>query len=60
MDHDIWFLNYQAKWFLSHADPKHVAWYYRREGLIKELFHLVPEGLRDKLIWSGPDELHKL
>ncbi len=26
VDHDIWFLNDQARWFVSHADPRHVAW----------------------------------
>src|SRR5277367_6650290 len=46
MDHDIWFLNFQARWFLTHADPRHVACYYHHEGLIQELFTLVPERLR--------------
>jgi hypothetical protein len=27
-DHDIWFLNHLAKWFLTHADPKHAVCYY--------------------------------
>jgi hypothetical protein len=57
VDHDIWFLNYQARWFLTHADPKQAACYYHHRGLIQELFTLVPEGLRSKLEWSGPDEL---
>jgi RimJ/RimL family protein N-acetyltransferase len=57
LDHDIWFLNHQARWFLTHADPKHAAYYYHHRGLIEELFTLVPERLRDKLVWSGPNEL---
>jgi hypothetical protein len=56
MDHDIWFLNNQARWFLTHADPKHLACYFHHERLIHELFALVPERLRDKLTWQGPDQ----
>src|SRR6516164_5962639 len=52
VEHDIWFLNHQANWFLTHADPKHVASYYHHEHLIQELFTLVPKRLRDKLMWS--------
>ena len=57
VDHDIWFLNHQARWFLTHADPRHAACYYHHAGLIRELFTLVPAQLRDKLEWTGPDEL---
>jgi hypothetical protein len=57
VDHDIWFLNHQARWFLTQADPRHVASYHHHRGLIGELFALVPERLRDKLVWPGPDEL---
>jgi hypothetical protein len=56
VDHDIWFLNHQARWFLTHADPGHAANYYHHRGLIRELFALVPEPLRDKLEWTGPDD----
>jgi len=55
VNHDIWFLNHQARWFLTHADPRHVASYEHHEGLIRELFTLVPERLRSKLTWTGPD-----
>jgi hypothetical protein len=57
VDHDIWFLNEQARWFLTHADPKHAACYHHHLGLIRELFTLVPERLKHKLKWAGPDEL---
>ncbi len=56
VDHDIWFLNHQAKWFLTHADPRHATCYYHHECLIRELFTLVPERLKDKLEWAGPDD----
>jgi hypothetical protein len=60
VDHDIWFLNHQASWFVTHADPKQVACYYHHERLIKELFALVPDRLRDKLMWSGPEGSNSL
>ena len=56
VDHDIWFLNHQARSFLTHANPDHVVCYYHHERLIQELFTLVPEGLRSKLMWTGPDD----
>ena len=60
VEHDIWFLNNQARWFLSHTDPKHVACYHHHERLIQELFALVPDGLREKLMWSGPEGSNSL
>jgi hypothetical protein len=54
--HDIWFLNHQARLFLMDADPKHTACYYHHLGLIRELFTLVPVGLKGKLAWQGPDD----
>jgi hypothetical protein len=56
LNHDIWFLNHQARWFLTHADPRHTATYHHHRGLIGELFTLVPERLRDDLEWPGPDD----
>jgi hypothetical protein len=58
--HDIWLLNYQANWFLTHADPKHVACYHHHARLIQELFALVPDRLREKLMWSGPEGSNSL
>jgi hypothetical protein len=57
-DHDIWFLNHLARWFLTQADPRHVALYYHHEALIRELFTLVPERLKGKLEWTGPNRAH--
>ncbi len=56
LDHDIWFLNHQARWFLTHANPRQAACYYHHRSLIQELFALVPDQLRDKLTWKGPGE----
>ncbi len=56
VNHDIWFLNHQARKFLQHADPRHTPCYDHHQGLIRELFTLVPERLRDKLEWAGPDD----
>jgi hypothetical protein len=56
VEHDVWFLNHQARRFLADADPRHAAPYYHHRGLIRELFALVPEPLRGKLEWSGPDD----
>lgn len=56
VDHDFWFLNHQARSFLEHADPRHAACYDQHRRLIRELFALVPEQLRTKLEWPGPDE----
>jgi len=54
-DHDIWFLNAHAESYFGEAHfsplyPQHVA-------LIRELFALVPEVLRSRLLWSGPPVL---
>ena len=58
VDHDILVPELlRRNWFLTHADPRHVACYYHHQILIRELFTLVPERLRDKLEWAGPDEL---
>jgi hypothetical protein len=53
VDHDIWFLNAQAKWYLENA-PKNSPNYEANRAAIKELFGLVPEEMKDKLRWPGP------
>jgi hypothetical protein len=54
VEHDIWFLNTQARWYCEKCSPKLSPLYEHRVGLIRELFALVPEALRDKLQWNGP------
>lgn len=56
MDHDIWFLNHQARSFLAHAEPRYAPCYEHHGRLIRELFTLVPEPLRHKLEWAGPGD----
>ena len=51
-NHDIHFLNYQARsFFKRHGNDEPVYAYY-----IQELFKEVPEQMRDKLMWAGPEE----
>jgi hypothetical protein len=52
IDHDVWFLNSQAKSYYQRARssplyPQHVA-------LIRELFAFVPDRCRPQLHWAGP------
>jgi hypothetical protein len=54
-DHDIHFLNYQARSFFEHNDetcPHYNLFTY----YIQELFKEVPEDKRHKLMWEGPKE----
>jgi hypothetical protein len=52
-DHDIHFLNYQARDFLERKGESHPSYplfaYY-----VQELFKEVPDDLRHKLRWNGP------
>jgi hypothetical protein len=53
VDHDIGFLNAQAKWYLENASKNSPNYEANRAAII-ELFSLVPEDLRAKLRWPGP------
>lgn len=53
-DHDIWFLNYQAKYYFNHCNADISINYGKQIDYIKELFKLVPDNLRSKLLWDGP------
>ncbi len=55
-DHDLWFLNHQARRFLEHADPRHAPCCEHHRRLVRELFALVPEPLRHNLEWAGPED----
>ncbi len=52
VDHDIWFLNSQARYFCQYAgkNPEYAAII----RLVKELFQLVPDCMKSKLEWKGP------
>ena len=49
IDHDIWFLNVQAKWYYENA--KGTQNYRPLCELITELFSLVPTHFHNKLKW---------
>ena len=53
-EHDIWFLNNQARWYLENAEPQ-FGHYSPNVASVRELFELVPEDLRPKLKWPGPE-----
>ncbi|MWP60935.1 zinc ABC transporter substrate-binding protein [Gilliamella sp. Pas-s25] len=53
-EHDIWFLNNQAKFYYDNCNEDISPNYRGHIERIKKLFELVPYQLRNKLIWSGP------
>ena len=54
VEHDIWFLNYQARVYHDQSSPSRSPNYRRQLDLIGELFAMVPEPLRTRLSWGGP------
>lgn len=54
VDHDIWFLNVQARTYCEQCDEIRSPLYRENVECIKELFGLVPEELKGKLDWAGP------
>ncbi len=54
VEHDIWFLNAQAKVYCEKCSEHLSPLYADNVKRIKELFALVPDRFRDKLKWSGP------
>ncbi|CDL81250.1 hypothetical protein [Xenorhabdus szentirmaii] len=53
-EHDVFFLNDHAKYYLENANPKlHYNYNSHKENIIL-LFKLVPDHLRDQLEWPGP------
>lgn len=54
VDHDIWFLNEQARVYCRDCNETLSFLYPHHVELIRELFSLVPEALRCKLRWRGP------
>ena len=51
---DVWWMNTQARMYVVNGDSKKCAFYDEFIPLIRELFTLVPDGLRGGLTWSGP------
>ena len=54
VEHDIWFLNAQAKVYYEECSERLSPLYADNVKCIKELFELVPDRFRDRLKWSGP------
>lgn len=52
--HDIHFLNYQAKYYYENCNEEISLNYNGHIARIKKLFELVPEDMKDQLIWDGP------
>ncbi|MEO5931894.1 MAG: hypothetical protein ABIR47_18310 [Candidatus Kapaibacterium sp.] len=55
VQHDIWFLNYQARSYLERATPENSINYYRMKCCIRQLFDIaISEGV-EGLKWDGPE-----
>lgn len=54
-DLDIWFLNRNARWYYDDCSEKKSFLYEHQLKIISSLFSLVPEKMRDKLEWHGPE-----
>jgi len=55
VEHDIWFLNTQARSFIKENSDQTCDFYSTFAYYIQELFKLVPAGLRRQLAWNGPE-----
>ncbi len=53
-EHDIWFLNSQAKYYVEKCNENISPNYIQHLIYIKELFNIVPDALKSKLTWAGP------
>ena len=53
-DHDLWFLNVQARTYCQECSSKLSPNYTSNVAAIRRLFALVPSGMRDRLEWRGP------
>ncbi|QSQ22928.1 hypothetical protein JY651_48880 [Pyxidicoccus parkwayensis] len=54
IEHDIWFLNGQARWYCENCSARLSSMYPAQVARIRALFALVPPHLREKLEWHGP------
>ncbi len=55
-DHDIHFLNYQARIYYERGNEDFDASYYHFVSCIQQLFQQVPAERRGALKWNGPEE----
>lgn len=54
-DNDIYFLNVQARYYLDNANERICCNYNVHKKNIKRLFEIVPDDLKGKLKWKGPE-----
>jgi hypothetical protein len=54
VEHDIWFLNFHARFYCERCSARISPLYAQHVELIRALFALVPPHLREKLEWQGP------
>ncbi|ACT11125.1 hypothetical protein [Pectobacterium aroidearum] len=55
-DHDIYFLNNQARYYIENCSDEIALNYNEHKRLITELIKAVPCDLKDKLTWAGPTQ----
>lgn len=55
VEHDLWFLNNQAKYYFEKCSEDVSPNYNQHLEYIKLLFKMVPDGLKVKLLWQGPE-----
>lgn len=53
-EHDIYFLNTQAKYYIENCSEDISIAYGGQKELIASLFEIVPQEMRSKLLWEGP------
>lgn len=53
-EHDVWFLNHQAKYYFEECNEDISPNYNQHCIYIKKLFSMVPDDLKSKLTWVGP------
>ncbi|MXJ81341.1 zinc ABC transporter substrate-binding protein [Klebsiella michiganensis] len=54
VDHDLWFLNNQAKYYFEKCSEDISPNYSQNVKYIALLFKMVPDELKPKLQWKGP------
>ncbi|MFP1776457.1 zinc ABC transporter substrate-binding protein [Lonsdalea quercina] len=54
VEHDIWFLNNQAKYYIEKCSEDISPNYNQHIEYIKSLFKMVPDSLKSELLWKGP------
>jgi hypothetical protein len=53
-DHDIYFLNNQARYYIENCSDDISIVYSGQKELISSLFEMVPQEMKSKLQWEGP------